>query len=890
MAQAANSNTPHPAIAFISALFGTSTERPLFFQSLANDPADADEARRKPVLLTRDVEPIIRFVGKNDRARRGMFFCVATLVEGAPTRNKANTRETPGLHSDLDFKGIVEDEPTIRARLATLRYQPSVFVFSGGGLHLYWLFRESLDTQANLERIEQALRGLAEIVAGDLAVCEVSRLMRLPGTHNSKRGDMREVVCERLDGPRYELEDLEEWIAEQQPVLARKPAPSVAGKPTTAEPVDDNPFMAHARQFGYKPRLDVEAALAGIHDGNIHTTLRDVAASLIHAGQPVEEVVGILMEAARKVGGPDWNWRAEEKKVRGLCASAMKKYPPKDPGPQGPPDDEPPPDDETVVDLGKAKVKRKPKMQATAVHIVLAEAVLAVIKQRGEELMFTTTGAYRYADNLWRLQGEKDLTGWLNSLLEEGARGLKLESANRLINEARAYILRDPDLQAGAIPFDAHRQIPTRSGLVDPWTGALTPPAPEHWCTWRIEYDYNPGAACPFWLRMLDDVFEDRPEESLGLHIQLLQEILGCGLIDKKPKALSRAVILVGGSNYGKSSLIDVMSGLFGEEKNTTPMDTLMSAHGLMPFASRVPWVLHEAFDAGRWHISSIVKAIISGDKIQINVKGGKLYDHRVTVPIFWGSNTPPQFREATDAITNRIVVIECRRKFDLDNPVGAALEAKNRRFEDPQGLVLALEMEGVLAWAVAGLQRALARGHFVLPQEAIDAAEAVKLDSNLVAEFVRDCTEFDPAGMVSTADFGAGFASWWMEHKGEDRGIPSGQRVAVALKALGEARIAVDRGLRLNYGRFYAGIRLNGEGKRHWANTVKSDAFVFQARKASTTSSEGDPNQMIPGGWEDKKAIQAMRVEYEKMRDKSKDDEIGSGHRSTTGHGEDDQ
>jgi phage/plasmid-associated DNA primase len=382
---------------------------------------------------------------------------------------------------------------------------------------------------------------------------------------------------------------------------------------------------------------------------------------------------------------------------------------------------------------------------------------------------------------------------------------------------------------------------------------------------------------------MLEDVFEDRSPESRALHVQLLQEILGCGLIDKKSKALSRAMILVGGSNYGKSSLIDVMSGLFGEEKNTTPIDTLATPHGLMPFVDRIPWVLHEAFDAGRWHISSVVKAIISGDKIQINIKGGKLYDHRVSVPIFWGSNTPPQFKEATDAITNRIVVIECRRKFDLDNPIGTALEARKRQFEDPQSLVLALEMDGVLAWAVAGLQRALARGHFILPQEVKDAAEAVKLDSNLVAEFVRDCVEFDPTGMVSTADFGAGFASWWMEHKGEDRGIPSGHRVTTSLKALGEARIAVDSSLRLNYGRFYAGIQLNGEGKRHWTNTVKSDAFIFQARKASTTDAEGSPNQMIPDTWNDKPNIRAMRAAYEKQRDRSRDTLIAAGSVSAT-------
>ena len=93
MAQAANNDIPHPAIPFIAALFG-GTEQPIFFQTLANDPGDEDEARFKPHLLTRDVDPIVRFVGKHDQVvAAGCFFCVATIADGSSTRNKDNCRE-----------------------------------------------------------------------------------------------------------------------------------------------------------------------------------------------------------------------------------------------------------------------------------------------------------------------------------------------------------------------------------------------------------------------------------------------------------------------------------------------------------------------------------------------------------------------------------------------------------------------------------------------------------------------------------------------------------------------------------------------------------------------------------------------------------------------------
>src|SRR6187402_369327 len=932
MAQAASQNEPVTlkALEFITAMFGASTSCPVFFQTLANDKGDPDEAPIKRQLLTREGDRLLSFIAKHDRNRRGMFFCTSTLAEGSATRNKETVRETPGLFNDLDYKDIVEDVPTIYGLLERLGCPPTIRVRSGGGLHSYWLFKEGIDTQANLERLEDALRRLAEVTGGDPSVCEVSRLMRLPGTHNSKYGDVREVVCEFLNGPRYELDDLEAWLAEATPILTRKPpgAKAVQGPARVSEPEPVNPFMAFGKKWGFRPAIDVEAMLAAMAPGNVHVTQRDVSASLIKAGHDPDEVVELLMEATREaVGaiGAKWKWHIEEKKIRDLTASALVKYPPKVPRESATPkefgkipeqnqqnvvshetlsdgsgaEDSSATGSENQADLStgagsgnaapaapdgssgagpdnvvgiqdgaKARLKRKPK--PTALHIILADAVLAVMDQRGQQVMFTEVGDYHYQDGLWRVvEGDKALTAWLNSNIEEAARGLKIESTMKLVGEARAYILRSPELQRRQVPFNRHGMVPTRSGLIHPVTGEVIPPEPEHFTTWRIEHAFNPQAACPWWLQMLEDAFADRTPESRAMHVQLLQEILGLGLIDAKDKALSRALIFVGGSNYGKSGLIKVMAGLFGRRVNATSLDTLSgdNPHKTISFVKREPWVLHEAFDSGKWHLSSIVKAIISGEPIPINMKGGKMFDAEFTAPIFWGSNSPPQFREATDAIVNRIVVIDCRRKFDEDNPVGAAVEARARGYSKPSALVLATEAEGILAWAIEGLRRVLARGVFVLPTESRAAAEQVRLNSNMVAEFIQECVTFNPNGMVSVPDFVASHTSWWSEHKSDNRGgAPASEKIGLAIRALADERIAADaKELRSNARRYYAGISLNAEGKRHWRNTVTSSAFVYQSKTASTSAADENPNQPIPSIWDSKSSILAMRVAHEK-------------------------
>ena len=413
-----NANTS-PAVEFLKALFGN-TEQSIFLQTLANDPGDADEAPNKRHLISRDIAAIERSCTSTTAPAAGCSSVSAPSMPNARQRSKDVIAEAVGLHTDLDFKGIAETEPAIWEVLERLEARPSVAVRSGGGVHLYWLFREPVDAQACRQRLEVALKALAEVLAGDVAVCEISRLMRLPGSHNSKYGDLREVVVEWFDGPRYELEGLEEWLEYQRPLLTRK-------ETAKALVVPDNPYLALAAQFGYRPRLDVDAALAEMAQGNIHDTLLRVSASLISSGRDFEEVVGILMEASRAVAAPDWDWRAQEKEIREMCAGAVKKFPPK-PAEEVSRETDPPPDRATdtvksTVNLGEERAKRAPPRLVKGGkinHLDIGELFLAGMRATGELLMFTETqGAWLYQDGLWRLLDDRTMRAYLDRQIEQ---------------------------------------------------------------------------------------------------------------------------------------------------------------------------------------------------------------------------------------------------------------------------------------------------------------------------------------------------------------------------------------------------------------------------------------------------------------------------------------
>jgi hypothetical protein len=680
----------------LKALFAF-TEHPIYVCSFPNERHDETQASERH-LMTRLPGQITSFVDKWDKPGRGAFFCLATI--SGDKRNKANTRESTCLFTDLDLDKIdmlpsdeVAARKTVLEHIKRLRYQPSALVSSGGGVHAYWLLKEPLATQDHMERIEAALRQLADIVAGDLAVCEVARVLRMPGSHNTKRGEHKPVeIIELHPERRYNIEELEDWLSEQSPIMLRKKR--AQAMPAGAATGEIDFFAEYAKQHGIKMPIDVESRLEnmmymGGGESSIHQTQLVVTAALLNRGMPKEDVVAVVLAATKRAAGEytaRWNWRREERKLHGMCDSWLIKHPPEER--KGKPkltsieggvvemrSDAPPKKKQeqekqielstNVVQMPKHAISNMPKKNEQ--HITLGQAVLARVLANGEELINTKDGAWFYSEGVWELCIDHK---WIDVRIEEACRGLGFTSGSKLINETRNWIARNPELwRKKAIPWDQHGKIPTRSGLIDPRTGEIEPARPDHFCTWRVDVDYDPAATCPWWRTMIADMFGDKSESERSALVLVVQECIGAALIDKKPRALSKACVFWGNENRAKSGVLDVVTGLFGGNPVSAGIGTVDSTHGLMPFLRRAPWVLHEAFN-GQWNFSSIVKAIITQEPVQINIKNGPMITHVVRAPIFWATNFQPQFKEATKAIVSRMIVIEVTRAFIEGNPM----------------------------------------------------------------------------------------------------------------------------------------------------------------------------------------------------------------------------
>jgi hypothetical protein len=139
----------------------------------------------------------------------------------------------PGLWLDLDIageghekKGLPRTQVDADRILAALPFDPTWVVGTGGGTHIYWLFREPwvLESPEELDRAAALIRGwqtLAIDSAADMGFAvdsthDLCRVLRPVGTRNSKYGTP--VVFRQTGDNRYNPSDFEGWTASVAPV------------------------------------------------------------------------------------------------------------------------------------------------------------------------------------------------------------------------------------------------------------------------------------------------------------------------------------------------------------------------------------------------------------------------------------------------------------------------------------------------------------------------------------------------------------------------------------------------------------------------------------------------------------------------------------------------
>ncbi len=247
----------------------------------------------------------------------------------------------------------------------------------------------------------------------------------------------------------------------------------------------------------------------------------------------------------------------------------------------------------------------------------------------------------------------------------------------------------------------------------------------EHYSTIRIPYNYIPEATCPLWIKTLNEILENNKDK-----INILQEFLGyCISPDNEQK---KGLLLLGETDTGKSTIIDVFRDLIGDENaSNVPLQHLSNPQYTPLLINKMvnidPDVNKNAADYEREF-----KIITSGknEKVSCNQKHIPTFEFVPKCKIILGANEFPKITDHSSAFYQRLIIIPCERRFGEHE--------KDRQLHDK----LVVELPGIFNWVVEGLKRLKARGSFERKEFMSDAIEELENENNPSNIFFEDHVE----------------------------------------------------------------------------------------------------------------------------------------------------
>jgi RecA-family ATPase len=292
---------------------------PIYLASLPNERGKGQVYHE----YARNEADLRRFISNYDRPGRALYLTVAHLKDGT-SRRKENVQSVSWVWAEVDFKDHPEIPPEeIRKRIEAMPYPPTIVVASGHGFHCYWKLNEATDAAPGKAQrdLEDALKLACAYIGGDTNAAEAARLLRLPGSHNSKEGDSVPVSILIANNCSYEMSDLVDFWLEAQPIM---PAPvrtnGHGGGAKGGSAGDDGPFDFESRwaNAGYKaPGRNC-----------IHFTQLQHTGARLNQGVPLLDVMSETLELTRKAVADDprcadWNWAKEEREVERMCTDLI---------------------------------------------------------------------------------------------------------------------------------------------------------------------------------------------------------------------------------------------------------------------------------------------------------------------------------------------------------------------------------------------------------------------------------------------------------------------------------------------------------------------------------------------------------------------------------------
>ena len=284
------------------------------------------------------------------------------------------------------------------------------------------------------------------------------------------------------------------------------------------------------------------------------------------------------------------------------------------------------------------------------------------------------------------------------------------------------------ELIAEPVHMTDARYIAFKNGIYDVETDSLLPFSPDYVITNKIPWNYNPDAYNELTDKTLNKLSCNDP-----VIRQVLEECVGACLYRSALLAGGKAFILTGDKANGKSTFLDMIKAVLGEQ-NIAALDLkeigdrFSTAMIFGKLANIGDDISDDFLQGGQ---VATFKKVVTGNRIKAERKGLDPFEFNPYAKLLFSANDIPRMKDKTGAVMRRLVIIPFNHRFTKDDPD-----------HDPfivYKLTEQSSLEYLICCGLRGLKRVIETNDFTSSEKIQRQLDEYELENNPIIGFIAD-------------------------------------------------------------------------------------------------------------------------------------------------------
>lgn len=301
-----------------------------------------------------------------------------------------------------------------------------------------------------------------------------------------------------------------------------------------------------------------------------------------------------------------------------------------------------------------------------------------------------------------------------------------IEKIPTLTAQRRTEVMKYLELICESVEPSEANYIAFNNGVYDISTDTLLPYTPDIILTNRIKHNYIPTAYNDLTDKTLNKIACNDAEVRA-----LLEECIGYCFYRRNE--LGKAFILTGDKSNGKSTFLDLITKVLGEN-NISALDLRelgdrFSTAMLFGKLANIGDDIGDEFMQG--NSVSVFKKIVTGNRVKAEQKGKDPFEFNPYVKLLFSANDMPRMRDKTGAVLRRLVMIPFNATFTKDDPD-----------YDPFIKYKLIEKESIeylIVLGIKGLKRVLHNNEFTTSSKVEKVLTEYEEENNPIIAFIND-------------------------------------------------------------------------------------------------------------------------------------------------------